>query len=86
MDMEFKQLDVKTIFLHGRLEEDILIQQPEGFEVEGKENYVGRLKKSLYGLQQSPRQWYKRFYDSCVYHSKVEDGSHINLLLNVDDM
>jgi len=55
--------------------------------------------RSLYGLKQLSRQWYKRFdefivshgynksfYDSCVYHSKVEDASHIYLLLYVDNM
>ena len=47
LDIELEQLDVKTVFLHGRLEEDILMQQLEGFEVEGKENVVCRLKKSL---------------------------------------
>ena len=64
----------------------------------GKEDFVCRLKKSLYGLKQSPRQWYKRFdsfmlsngfersqYDSCVY-IKFVDGSPIYLLLYVDDM
>nr|CAD1818055.1 unnamed protein product [Ananas comosus var. bracteatus] len=43
------------------LEEEIYMQQPEGFVVEGKEDHICRLKKSLYGLKQSPRQWYKRF-------------------------
>jgi len=47
--MELEQLDVKTSFLHGRLEEDILMQQPEDFEVEGKEKFIYRLKRSLYG-------------------------------------
>ncbi|KAG8481615.1 hypothetical protein CXB51_026469 [Gossypium anomalum] len=60
-DLEFEQLAVKIIFLHGELEEDIYMQQPEGFTVSEKENYVCLLKKSLYGLKQSPRQWYKRF-------------------------
>ena len=63
-----------------------------------KEDFVCKLKKSLYGLKQSPRQWYKRFdsfmishgfersqYDSCVY-IKFVDGSPIYLLLYVDDM
>lgn len=57
------------------------------------------MKKSLYGLKQSPRQWYKRFdtfmlghgysrsnYDSCVYHRKLSDDSFVYLLLYVDDM
>ncbi|KAG8498844.1 hypothetical protein CXB51_005680 [Gossypium anomalum] len=60
-DLELEQLDVKTTFLHGELEEDIYMQQPEGFTVSEKEDYVCLLKKSLYGLKQSPRQWYKRF-------------------------
>jgi hypothetical protein len=56
-----EQLDVKTIFLHGDLEEEIYMQQPQGYEVKGKENLVYRLKKSLYGLKQAPRQWYLNF-------------------------
>ena len=93
-DLELKQLDVKTSFLHGDLEEEILMNQPERFEVPGKEHYACRLLKSWYGLKQSPRQWYKRFdsfmvshgfdrnsYDYCVYHSKLDDGSMIYLLL-----
>jgi len=63
------------------------------------ENHVCLLKKSLYGLKQSPRQWYKRFdifmldngfsqsaYDSCVYYKKLPDGSFVYLLLYMDDM
>ncbi|GJU28111.1 retrovirus-related pol polyprotein from transposon TNT 1-94, partial [Tanacetum coccineum] len=59
-DYELEQLDVKTAFLHGNLEETIYMRQPPGFE-EGTGNKVCLLKKSLYGLKQSPRQWYKRF-------------------------
>ncbi|KAG8482828.1 hypothetical protein CXB51_024043 [Gossypium anomalum] len=98
-DLELEQLDVKTAFLHGELEEDIYMQQPEGFIVSEKENYVCLLRKSLYGLKQSPRQWYKRFdsfmtshdfkrssLDSCVYFKKNCNGSFVYLLLYVDDM
>jgi len=49
---------VKTAFLHGELEEQIFMHQSEEFVIEGKEDPVYRLKKSLYGLKQSPRQWY----------------------------
>ena len=61
LDLELKQLDVKIAVLHGELEQQIYMHQPEGFEIQGKEDHVCLLKKSLYGLKQSPRQWYKRF-------------------------
>ena len=51
MDIKVEQLDVKTTFLHGDLEEEIYMQQPEGFIKKGKENLVCLLKKSLYGLK-----------------------------------
>ncbi|GKC27335.1 retrovirus-related pol polyprotein from transposon TNT 1-94 [Tanacetum coccineum] len=54
-DYELEQLDVKTTFLHGNLEETICMRQPLGFE-EGTGNKVCLLKKSLYGLKHSPRQ------------------------------
>ena len=88
-DLHLEQLDVKTSFLHGDLEEDIYMQQPQGYEVKGKENLVCRLKKSLYGLKQAPMT--KQGYDRChsdhyVYFKRLDNGRHIILLLYVDDM
>ena len=99
MDLEVEQMDVKTAFLHGDLEEEIYMQQPEGFEKKGKENLVCRLKKSLYGLKQAPRQWYRKFEsfmtengyhktqaDHCVFVKRFNGGDFLILLLYVDDM
>ncbi|KAE8654354.1 Retrovirus-related Pol polyprotein from transposon TNT 1-94 [Hibiscus syriacus] len=85
--------------VHLSEEEQIYMRQPEGFTQPGNKHLVCRLKKSLYGLKQSPRQWYKRFdsymikicynrceYDYCVYVKSLDDGSFIFLLLYVDDM
>ncbi|KAE8698301.1 hypothetical protein F3Y22_tig00110599pilonHSYRG00009 [Hibiscus syriacus] len=97
-NLHLEQLDVKTAFLHGDLEEEIYMRQPEGFIEADKKNLVCRLKKSLYSLKQAPRQWYKKFdnfmsssgftrcqADHCCYIKRF-DNSFIILLLYVDDM
>ncbi|KAL6332549.1 hypothetical protein AAG906_008969 [Vitis piasezkii] len=56
----FAPVDVKSAFLNGYLEEEIFVEQPEGFAVKGKEDKVYQLKKALYGLKQAPRAWYNR--------------------------
>ena len=50
-DFHLKHLDIKTTFIHGDLDEDIYMAQPQGFELKGKDNLVCKLKKSLYGLK-----------------------------------
>ena len=50
-DLHLEQLDVKTAFIYGELEEEIYMLKPEGFAEIGKENLVCRLNKSLYGLK-----------------------------------
>ena len=56
-----EQLDVRKFFLHGDLEEEIYMEQPQGYEVKGKENFSYRLTKSLYGMKKPPRKWYLKF-------------------------
>ena len=96
--LEIHQMNVKTAFLNGELEEEIYIEQPDGFVVPGKEKKVCRLVKSLYGLKQSPKQWHAKFdqtmlsngfkineCDKCVYIKNVPN--HIVIVcLYVDDM
>ena len=97
-NLHLEQLDVKTTFLHGDLEEDIYMIQPKGFIVQEQENLVCKMRKSLYSLKQAPRHWYKKFdsfmyrigfkrceADHC-YYVKFLGNSYIILLLYVDDM
>lgn len=92
---------MKTDFLHGVIEEVIYMTQPDSFLVPGKKYHVCKLKNLIYGLKQSPRQMNKRFgtymvklcsdrsFCDCFFFfniSKVEDGSHIYLVLYVEGM
>ena len=54
------QMDVKSAFLNGELEEKVYIEQPEGFQLSENTDYVCNLKKALCGLKHDPRAWYSR--------------------------
>ncbi|GJZ09604.1 retrovirus-related pol polyprotein from transposon TNT 1-94 [Tanacetum coccineum] len=57
-NMIIYQMDVKTVFPNGDLQEEVFVSQPEGFEDQENPTHVYRLKKALYGLKQAPRAWY----------------------------
>ena len=96
-DLELHQLDVKTAFLNGELEEDIYIQQPPGYEQGGKDT-VCKLNRALYGLKQAPRQWHEKlkqalkaigFIDSMAdpgLFTKHNGGESVFILTYVDDL
>lgn len=54
------QLDVKSAFLHGELNEEVFVEQPRGYEKKGSEQKVYKLHKALYELKQVPRAWFSR--------------------------
>ena len=91
-------MDVKTAFLNGIIQEEIYVEQPQGFEIHERESHVCRLKKALYGLKQAPRAWYsmidsyllsmgfqKSEVDPNLYFIMVGDDPLV-LLLYVDDL
>jgi hypothetical protein len=96
-DLELRQLDVPQAFTQAELDEDVYMEMPEGFEQPGM---VCHLKKSLYGLKQSPRNWYllvsdfiestlafvATVSDPCLFHKKSRTGQLMWLFLFVDDM
>jgi hypothetical protein len=95
-DLHLRQLDVKTAFLNGDLEEEIYLQQPDGFQDDTGRVY--KLHKSLYGLKQAPRAWARKLADQllglgfepseadpALYVRYASDGT-IWLLVYVDDM
>ena len=75
-DMIIHQMDVVTAFLNGTLDEEIYMEQPPGYIKEGKEHLVCKLKRSLYGLKQSPRCWntvFKQYMDSINFKQCTAD-------------
>jgi len=97
-DWKLHQMDVKTAFLNGEVEQEVYIEQPEGFVIHGKESHVCKLKKALYGLKQALRAWYGRidsflqnigFSKSIANHNlciKIVQNHPFILVLYVDDL
>ena len=92
------QLDVKSAFIHGDLQEDVYVEQPPGFEIRDENDKVYKLQKALYGLRQAPRAWYSRIegyflrkgFSKCYCEHtlfvKAEKGGILIVSLYVDDL
>ena len=97
-EMHLHQMDVQTAFLNGVLQEEVYMRQPEGYAVKGSEHKVCRLRRSIYGLKQSPRCWnhvlddylkklglHQTSSDPCLYVS-MTGSTLIVVAVYVDDL
>ena len=77
-------MDVKTTFLNKDLDEEIYMEQPEGFIVKGQEHKVCKLMKSLYDLKQAPKQWHEKFDQVILdYNFKINNMINIYIIRKV---
>ena len=92
-------MDVSTVFLHGELSEEVYMRRPEGFVKKGQENLACHLKRSIYGLKQSPRCWntalnkqlkglgFKQTAsDPCLYVCPDSEGELLVVAIYVEDI
>ena len=99
LDWPLHQFDVKNAFLNGELEDEVFMKLPLGFYKEGKETRGCTLKKSLYGLKQSPRALFDRFAkviknqgyqqgqsNHTMFFKQSNDGRRTILIVYVDDI
>ena len=85
MGWRLHQMDVKIAFLNGEIEEEVYVEQPDGFVVHGKKSHVCTLKKALYGLKQAPRAWYGRIDGFLVRLGFIKSVANSNLYYKVVD-
>ncbi|RDX64212.1 hypothetical protein CR513_57263, partial [Mucuna pruriens] len=97
-DLKLHQMDIKTMFLNGDINEMIYMVQPENLVSNESKSMVSKLNKSIYGLKQASRQWYHKFHqvitsydfeanvvDDCVYHN-FNGSKYIFLVLYINDI
>ena len=98
LGLEVRQYDISTAFLHASLKETVYVRQPPGYKIEGKENWVYRLNKAMYGLKNAPKAYSDHFMkvlsdlgfkqslkDECLW-SVRKGKSFIHYLFHVDDI
>ena len=91
-------MDLNATFINGVIEEEVYIEQPQGFKFEDRVTHVCKLKKDMYGLKQAPRGWHERIYSFLTslgftkskvdpnLYMKIMDDEPVILLLYVDDL
>ena len=79
------QMDVKTAFLNGVVEEEVYVEQALGFETHDRQSHVCRLKKALYGLKQAPKTWYGRIDSFLMSLGFTKSKAYPNLYYKVVD-
>jgi hypothetical protein len=97
-NIKLYQMDVKSAFLNGYINEEVYVEQTPGFEDDKKSNHVYKLKKALYGMKQVPRAWYERLRDflfskgfimgkvgTTLFTKKISNGLFV-LQIYVDDI
>ena len=84
-NMIVHQMDVVTAFLNGKLDEEIYMQQPDGYQVSGKTNLVCKLKKSLYGLKQAPRCWNQELKQFMVEAGFAQSNADPCIFVRLDE-
>ena len=98
-NLHIHQIDVKTAFLNGDMDEEIYMSQPEGCVVPSTEHKVCKLVKALYGLKQAPKQWHEKFdqvlvlngyvindLDKCIYFKSIDATTYMIICLYFDNM
>ena len=78
------QMDVKSTFLNGELEEEVYIEQPQGFLLSKHADFVCTLKKAPYGLKQDSRDWYSRLHNYLQQQGFKRESVDINLNIKMD--
>ena len=84
LNFKLYQMDVKSAFLNGMLQEEVYVEQPMGFVDPHKSDDVYKLKRALYGLKQTPRAWYDRFVTYLIEHGFKRGFANTTLFIRKD--
>ena len=84
-NLKVYQMDVKFVFLNGKIEDEFYIEKPEGFLWSESGDYVWKLKKALYGLKQAPRAWFSRLDNYLEKQGYKRGATYSNIYIKNED-